>query len=59
MSSATRAEDTVLMLPLVITCSAAAASAVLSGSMPPTTLGVFSMPNVLLPGSIRSGEKAR
>ena len=31
----------------------------LGGLMPPTTLGICARPNCLLPGSSRSGEKAR
>ena len=59
VSSATRADETGWTWPSVTTWSAAVASAVLSASIPPTTLGVFSIVYVLFPGSIRSGEKAR
>ena len=56
----TEAELTSWTAPPVTTCcSTKDASRVLSGSTPPTTLGVLSMWKRWLPGSIRSGENAR
>ncbi len=56
--SATRAEDT--GTTVCMTCAyRVAAVSVHAGVMPPTTLGMFKVWKVGLPGSTRSGENAR